>query len=189
MTSREGVGTVRRFRPARRDEGAAAVEFALLFPIFMILAMGTISAGMAFSRQINLTQAARETSRYGATLDVSAQAGADQTAHTDAWLALVDTAATTAVGAADNPVGGYDQLCVALVVTDGSGLATTGSRHLNHGSSATSGACTDTKTAAIPNTTYVQVVMLRKVQFFALFINPTIHVDAVSVTPYERTLS
>jgi len=179
---------VRRFRPARRDEGAAAVEFALLFPIFMILAMGTITAGMAFSRQINLTQAAREASRYGATLDISVQAGADQTARTDTWLGLLDTAAVTAVGGATNPVGGYDQLCVALVVTDGAGLATTGSRHLDHGGSATSGACTDTQTAAIPNTKYVQVVMLRNVKFFALFISPTIHVDAVSITPYERVL-
>lgn len=164
------------------------MEFALLFPIFMILAMGLMAAGTAFSRQINVTQAAREASRYGATVDISTQPGATQTNRTDAWLAKVDAAAAAAVGGANNPIGGYDQMCVALVITDSAGNAIGGSRYLNHASTAANGACPSTATAAIPSTTYVQVVFLRKVQFFALFINPTIHVDAVSTTPYERTV-
>lgn len=185
-----GVSLKRYFRVARRgDDGAAAVEFALIFPIFMILALGIIAAGTAFSRQINVTQAAREASRYGATVDISTLAGTTQQAHTDAWLALVDSAAVAAVGGANNPIGGYDQMCVALVVTDSSGAAVAGSRHLDHGGSPVAGACTNTATAAIPSTTFVQVVLLRNVTFAVLFINPTIHVDAVSSTPYERVLS
>jgi Flp pilus assembly protein TadG len=184
----KGVFTVRHFRRSGQDDGAAAVEFALLFPIFMILAMGIIAVGTAYSRQINITQAAREASRYGATVDISAEPGADTTAHTDSWLAKVDAAAAEAAGGASNPIGGYDQLCVALVVTDSSGNATTGSRHLDHGGSPAPGACTTTKTASIQATQYVQVVFLRNVQFTVLFINPKIHVDAVSTTPYERTV-
>jgi len=196
VTVSKGVFTVRHFRRSGQDDGAAAVEFALLFPIFMILALGIITAGTAFSRQINVTQAAREASRYGATRDIATITNdscnfmpvATPQQRLDCWLTNVDQAATTAVGAANNPVGGYDDLCVALVVTDSAGNATSASRHLNHGGTATSGACTNTSTAAIPNTTYVQVVLLRYVQFFVLFINPKIHVDAVSTTPYERTV-
>jgi Flp pilus assembly protein TadG len=187
-TESKGVRTVRHFRPSGGDTGAAAVEFALLFPIFVLLTMGTITVGTAFSRQINVTQAAREASRYGATLDISTLTGADVTARTDTWLGKVDAAADTAAGGANNYIGGYDLLCVALVVTDSTGAATTGSRYLTHGGSAANGACPSTNTAAIPSTKYVQVVFARKVQFFAVFINAALHVDAVSTTPYERTV-
>jgi Flp pilus assembly protein TadG len=51
----------------RADSGATAVEFALLFPVFMMLAIGTISFGFAFESWINVTQASREASRFAAT--------------------------------------------------------------------------------------------------------------------------
>jgi Flp pilus assembly pilin Flp len=195
VTKRKGVSTLRHFR-RHRDEGAAAVEFALLFPIFMILAMGIITVGTAFSRQINVTQAAREASRYGATLDISSISNtlcgnatlSSAQDRTDCWLKAVDKAATESVGKANNPIGGYNQLCVALVVTTDTGGVTSGSRHLDHGGVPTDGACGDTAPASIASTTYAQVVLLRTVQFFVIFINPTIHVDAVSTTPYERTV-
>jgi Flp pilus assembly protein TadG len=44
-----------------------AVEFALLFPVFIMLTFGTISFGFAFERWITVTQAAREASRFAAT--------------------------------------------------------------------------------------------------------------------------
>ena len=50
-----------------RDDGAAAVEFALLFPIFFMVCIGTITFGFAFERWISVTQAAREASRFAAT--------------------------------------------------------------------------------------------------------------------------
>ena len=49
------------------DEGAAAVEFALLFPIFFMVCIGTITFGFAFEKWISVTQAAREASRFAAT--------------------------------------------------------------------------------------------------------------------------
>jgi Flp pilus assembly protein TadG len=54
----------------RRESGAAAVEFALLLPIFVVLVFGIISAGIAFERWINVTQASRETARFAATYPV-----------------------------------------------------------------------------------------------------------------------
>ena len=59
-------------RPPRntpRDRGAAAVEFALLLPLLLLLVFGIIDFGRALNAQITLTQAARE----GARLDALGQ--------------------------------------------------------------------------------------------------------------------
>ena len=56
-----------RARKQPCDEGAAAVEFALLFPIFFMVCIGTITFGFAFEKWISVTQAAREASRFAAT--------------------------------------------------------------------------------------------------------------------------
>lgn len=181
----------------RRDEsGAAAVEFALLFPIFMILTMGIINGGLAFSRQINVTQSAREASRFGGSYDIAGIGGGagTLTAREDTWLDAVDTAVQQSAGNAANPIGGYDYRCVAIVRMNSAGTAvdTSVSRYkeTNGSSSATRGnnACPSTTPAAIGGATYAQVVLSRDVKFFVVFINPTLHLDAVSVTPYEGTL-
>jgi Flp pilus assembly protein TadG len=56
---------VRRVRADRfgRDRGAAAVEFALLLPVVLLLVFGLIDFGRALNAQITLTQAAREGAR------------------------------------------------------------------------------------------------------------------------------
>jgi Flp pilus assembly protein TadG len=54
-----------RRRP-RSQSGAAAVEFALVVPIFVLLVVGIIDFGFAFNAQISLTQAVREGVRLGA---------------------------------------------------------------------------------------------------------------------------
>ena len=45
------------------ERGAAAVEFALILPILLLLVLGTIEFGRAYNVQISLTHAARETAR------------------------------------------------------------------------------------------------------------------------------
>jgi Flp pilus assembly protein TadG len=52
-----------------RDRGAAAVEFALLLPVLLLIVFGIIDFGRALNAQITLTQAARE----GARLDALGQ--------------------------------------------------------------------------------------------------------------------
>ena len=49
-----------------RDRGAAAIEFALLFPLLMLILFGIIDFGRALNAQITLTQAAREGARLDA---------------------------------------------------------------------------------------------------------------------------
>lgn len=53
-----------RARPG--DSGAAAVEFALVMPVLLLLLFGMIDFGRAYNMQLALTQAAREGVRVAA---------------------------------------------------------------------------------------------------------------------------
>ena len=53
-------------RPDRADRGAAAVEFALVLPVLLLVLFGLIDFGRALNAQITLTQAAREGVRLAA---------------------------------------------------------------------------------------------------------------------------
>ena len=58
-----------------RDERAAAlVELAIVLPLVIALILGLFTGGMAYNRKITIVNAAREASRYGATLPVSKSA-------------------------------------------------------------------------------------------------------------------
>ena len=50
--------------PWRSERGAAAVEFALVVPVLLLLLLGIIEFGRAYNTQISLTHAARETARH-----------------------------------------------------------------------------------------------------------------------------
>lgn len=56
----------------RDGRGAVAVEFALIFPLLVMLLLGITTAGLSFSHAIGVTNAVREGSRFGATADASA---------------------------------------------------------------------------------------------------------------------
>lgn len=64
--------TIRRRGRHRDERGAALVEFALILPVLMSLLLGMVTGGMAYNRKISMTNAVREGSRFGATLDGSA---------------------------------------------------------------------------------------------------------------------
>lgn len=49
--------------PVRSEHGAAAVEFALLVPVLIILVLGIIEFGRAYNVQSTLSNAAREGAR------------------------------------------------------------------------------------------------------------------------------
>jgi len=67
-----------------RDRGTAAVEFALVLPLLLLIVFGIIDLGRALNAQITLTEAAREGVRLEAlgypiaAVDASAQAAAPQ---------------------------------------------------------------------------------------------------------------
>lgn len=64
-------------RMQRTDRGAAAVEFALVLPLLLLLVFGIIDFGRAYASQIALTQGAREGVRLlalkGSVADVEAR--------------------------------------------------------------------------------------------------------------------
>lgn len=47
----------------RHEDGAAAVEFALVVPLLLLILLAIISMGFVFNQQLTLTQAAREGAR------------------------------------------------------------------------------------------------------------------------------
>jgi Flp pilus assembly protein TadG len=48
------------------DEGAAAVEFALVVPVLLLVVFGIITFGIIFAQQLALGNAARQGARFGA---------------------------------------------------------------------------------------------------------------------------
>jgi Flp pilus assembly protein TadG len=55
---------IHRLRPrGRRDEGASAVEFALVLPILLLLVFGIISYGTLFAQQLALNNGVRQGAR------------------------------------------------------------------------------------------------------------------------------
>jgi Flp pilus assembly protein TadG len=56
----------------RRTRGQSLAEFALVFPVLMLIIGGTIQFGIIFWGQNTLTQIARDTGRWAATQGVDA---------------------------------------------------------------------------------------------------------------------
>jgi Flp pilus assembly protein TadG len=66
-------------RQRQADRGAAAVEFALIVPLLLVVLFAIIDLGWVFNQQLSVTAAAREGARYFAvhTADSGAQAVAE----------------------------------------------------------------------------------------------------------------
>lgn len=96
-------------RGGRPEDGAAAVEMALLLPILFTLLFGMLSGGILLFQSITLSDAAREATRFAATVPV------DTT--TADWLdAVVDRVVDSANGYLDTSDSDHS-ICVALVGT------------------------------------------------------------------------
>ena len=82
----------------RDQDGAAAVEFALLLPLLVLLLFGLIQFGLAFNTKIQATNAAREGARMAV---VGIDNWADVGGGLDFWQAVQQNAG---VGDIDNCV-------------------------------------------------------------------------------------
>jgi Flp pilus assembly protein TadG len=70
-----GAGArLRRAHARRAERGAAALEFALVVPVLVMLLVGIVTGGVTYSRGIALTDAVRESARFGATGDATTPA-------------------------------------------------------------------------------------------------------------------
>ncbi len=66
-------------RSQRSDRGAALVEFAIVFPVFIVLLLGVVDFGVNFGDKVLTSNAAREAARQGAV----SQVGSDSTCGLD----------------------------------------------------------------------------------------------------------
>lgn len=57
---------MRRIRRTAKDQGSAAVEFALVLPVLMLILFGIIDLGRMLNARITLSQAAHEGARAAA---------------------------------------------------------------------------------------------------------------------------
>lgn len=85
-----------------QDRGAAMVEMAFIFSILVMLLVGVVTAAIAFGQKNSIENAAREASRYAATLP-------------EAWDNLDDVVAVAVEAAQGNLDAGVDgqYICVA----------------------------------------------------------------------------
>ena len=156
------------------DDGAAAVEFALLFPVFALFLFGMITSANAYANKQGITQGAREGARYAATLG---------TPGTTAWLSSVFTVAHDS---ASTDLGNSADICVSYIPA-GASVGNMRKQTSGGSPSDSTGSClsSDTRTDA-----RVQVVISRPFTF-QLLVLPSyqITLQSQSVTRYERATS
>jgi Flp pilus assembly protein TadG len=111
----------RRVATRRGERGAAAVEFALVLPVLLMIVLGAIDWGWYFYVRQVVTNAAREGARAGAVNAVSAAgAEADGRAAATAYLNGLSLAAggrSVSATTLDLPLGGTTLHTVQVVVT------------------------------------------------------------------------
>jgi Flp pilus assembly protein TadG len=192
-------GLARLRRSPNRESGAAAVEFALLVPIFVILAVGSMSVGLALWHNIALTQAARDAARYGSTLQLTKTVGTCPSTTSDVDVACLvsqvrDQAIREAGWAWDPaaptttlPDRGY--VCVAFVQGTAS-LGSVATTRITVGNpqvgEPTTGACVSEPTSEVTRMDRIQVVVSRDAAFNAVLFTKTWLLTSRAIVPYER---
>jgi len=170
------------------ESGAAAVEFALLLPLFAMLVIGLISAGFTFHSWLSSTHGAQESARFAATLSI--QAGGS----TDSWLATVGERAFDAsnLGTSATARAG-SVVCVAIyapgnkfptTITPARRVIFTADSNETVTAAYAAGTCPGMSPAAA-GTDYVQVSVSRPSNFNFVLGSTQIQVEGKSTSHYE----
>lgn len=115
--------TIRRIRD-KDERGAALVEFALILPLLAAITFGMLTSGVVYNHKMDLTHAAREGARYGATVPL-AQCTPTSNCGGKTWAQLVQSVV------AERSFGDVttSQVCVALVSGTGSPASPVGASY------------------------------------------------------------
>jgi Flp pilus assembly protein TadG len=171
------------------ESGAAAVEFALLLPLFAMLVIGLISAGFTFHSWLSSTHGAQESARFAATLSIQAGGGS-----TDSWLATVGERAFDAsnLGTSATARAG-SVVCVAIyapgnkfptTITPARRVIFTADSNETVTAAYAAGTCPGMSPAAA-GTDYVQVSVSRPSNFNFVLGSTQIQVEGKSTSHYE----
>lgn len=172
----------RRTDSADGERGAALVEAAFITPLLIMLLVGTVTASVAYSQHTSLQTAAREASRYGASLPVNG--------NLDLWLIDVLGVAKNAANKdlAASVKGQY--ICVAYVYPNGTATNDRTTRIIQ--SVGVTGTPLVGPTAKCfedgrPNDERrVQVVTQRAAEIQAVLFTVDVHLSTPSVARFER---
>ena len=162
------LGALRARR--RTEDGAAALEFALVVPFLILLLVGMISTGQVYSDYLGAQNAVREGARYGASADISSSSWATSVRDRVKDVYFNGTGATDA------------QICVKLVKPDGTAVT---------GVSSAAGADCGTEPATPSNmatgncAVKVWITRPEKIQL-VIFPDATFDITAQSVAYYGR---
>ena len=109
---------------ANHDRGAAAVEFALVLPVLLLVLCGIIDFGRALHAQVVLTQAAREGARLAALGEADAITRTLDAAGTLSAVEVDVTACPTNLASADAVVTVTHQFTFVTPIGGGIGPIT-----------------------------------------------------------------
>jgi Flp pilus assembly protein TadG len=159
----------------RGDDGAALVEFALVFPLLVFLVFAIFGAGVVLDQRLSVTQASREGARYGATVPIDQCTPAANCSGLT-WAELVQDVTADRSGGAVTA----EHICVALVQGSGSAPVVIGSGF----STATGGgACYVDSSADTGKRVQVKIVLPTQVEAAVMTI--PIALDAEALTRFE----
>ena len=156
-----------------QEQGAAAVEFALLASLLFMLIFGSISAGISFSRSNALQTAAREGARFAATLPGNGSG---------TWFTDVINATKGAgLGELDDGVAGRT-ICVAFITSGATGEVV----RLDAANTTTPTSNDSCFADGLTDGPRVQVSAARETELQAVLFSTTFDVGGEAVARYER---
>ena len=203
------LGGLRRDRvgsPRSRDErGTSIVEFAIILPVFFTLVLGAFTGAAAYGKKQDLVSAAREGTRFAATLAVYPVNSVCTTGATDMdkWLNCVKAAVVQAASGDLNPGGSVRYICVAYVnntntpqsgipaADDQTSYAYWDASDTEHGPfvGATSDVCDATTAPSTNAERQVQVVVKQSATLQVAFASTSLTLTGSSVARFERSNS
>jgi Flp pilus assembly protein TadG len=161
-----------RFQGRGSQQGAAALEFALLVPLVVLLLFGAITTGFVLSDHTAVTNAVREGARYGSVADATTPS---------TWAASVQSRVEQVYYNAEGTAPTDDQICVQLVTAAGIVYASDSGANCGTAPSLPSGMTTGS--CAV-------LVWMSKPETIQLAVAPSLNftIGAQAVSYYGRTV-